>query len=58
MMEMFKNFWIDESGQGLAEYAILIALITLALIAVITPFRNAIMAVFNKVTGALVTVSA
>ena len=53
MMELFKSFWTDESGQGLAEYAVLIALITLALIAVIRPFRQAIIAVFDAVTGAL-----
>ena len=52
-MGMFESFWTDESGQGLAEYAVLIALITLALIAVITPFRNAIITVFNNVTAAL-----
>jgi len=55
MLEMLKSFWTDESGQGLAEYAVLIALITLALIALITPFRNAIGAVFTAVTGALTT---
>ncbi len=53
MLQMFKSFWTDESGQGLAEYAVLIALITLALIAVITPFREAIMEVFRRVTTAL-----
>jgi pilus assembly protein Flp/PilA len=55
MLEMLKSFWTDESGQGLAEYAVLIALITLALVIVITPFRNAIIAVFNDVTTALTT---
>lgn len=55
MMEMFKSFWADESGQGLAEYAVLIALITLALIAVIRPFRQAIIDVFTAVTSALET---
>lgn len=53
MKDLLKSFWTDESGQGLAEYAVLIALITLALIIVIRPFRNAIIAVFNAVTGAL-----
>ena len=55
MLQMFKTFWNDESGQGLAEYAVLIALITLALIAVIRPFRQAIINVFNAVTAALGT---
>ena len=55
MMEMFKSFWTDESGQGMAEYAVLIALITLALILLINPFREAIGNVFTAVTGALNT---
>jgi len=55
MLQMLKSFWTDESGQGLAEYAVLIALITLALIVAIRPFRNAIIAVFSKVTSALNT---
>ncbi len=53
MKELLKSFWNDESGQGLAEYAVLIALITLALVLVIKPFREAIKNVFNAVTGAL-----
>ena len=56
MLQVFKSFWSDESGQGLAEYAILIALITLALIVVIRPFRDSIIGVFNRVTAALITV--
>ena len=52
-MDLLKTFWTDDSGQGLAEYAVLIALITLALILVITPFRDAIINVFNRVTEAL-----
>ena len=37
----------------MAEYSVLIALITLALVSVITPFRDAIIKVFNDVTTAL-----
>jgi pilus assembly protein Flp/PilA len=50
---MLRSFWTDESGPGLAEYAVLIALITVALIAVITPFREAIIGVFTKVVAVL-----
>ena len=55
MMEKIKRFLKDEEGASMAEYAILISLITLALVALITPFRAAIGQVFTAVTGALTT---
>ena len=53
MTKLIKQFATDESGQGLAEYAVLIGLVTLALVAAITPFRDAIIGVFGRVTAAL-----
>lgn len=53
MRVVLQRFMKDESGQGLAEYAVLIGLVTLALVVVITPFRTAIINVFNAVTAAL-----
>jgi pilus assembly protein Flp/PilA len=55
MMELLKSFWTDESGQGLGEYALLIALIAVVLVTAITLFRNSIIAVFSKITGILTT---
>ena len=40
----------DESGQGLTEYALIIALVAVALVAILVLFRNAIGGVFD--TGA------
>jgi Flp pilus assembly pilin Flp len=49
-----KGFFTKkEEGASMAEYAVLIALITLALVAAITHFRQAIITVFNDVTTAL-----
>ena len=56
MLEMLRSFWNDESGQGLAEYAVLIALITLALIVIITLFGAQILRVFSLVTSRLTSV--
>ena len=42
----------DESGQGLTEYALIIALVAVALVAILVLFRNAIGGVFD--TGAQV----
>lgn len=55
MRVVMKKMWADESGQGLAEYAVLISLVTLALVALITPFRDAIGKVFAAVTVSLTT---
>jgi pilus assembly protein Flp/PilA len=47
MTKLFKNFWSDESGQGLTEYALIIALVAIGLIAILVLFRNSIGNVFN-----------
>ena len=52
-----KNFWhllwSDDSGQDLAEYALLIALIALVVILAFPPFASAITTVFTNVGNAL-----
>jgi Flp pilus assembly pilin Flp len=52
-----KNFWhllwSDDSGQDLAEYALLIALIALVVILAFPPFAQAITGVFTDVGNAL-----
>ena len=55
MRKFLQKFRRDEEGAAMAEYAVLIGLITLALVAFITPFRAAIEGVFTAVTGALNT---
>ena len=37
----------DESGQGLTEYALILALVAVALVAIVVLFRNAIGGVFD-----------
>lgn len=53
MKDMWNAFLQDESGQGLVEYVLIIALVAVGLIAVMTLFRNAIGGVFNNITGRL-----
>jgi Flp pilus assembly pilin Flp len=53
MREFFKSLWSDESGQGLAEYAVLITLIAIVLFSAIILFRNAIINVFSRITSIL-----
>ena len=42
MKDLLKSFWTDESGQGLTEYALIIALVAIGLIIVLVAFRNEI----------------
>jgi pilus assembly protein Flp/PilA len=53
MRELWNNFVQDESGQGLVEYVLIIALVAVGLIAVMIVFRDAIGGVFDNITGRL-----
>ena len=53
MMDLMKRFWSDESGQGLTEYALVLALISIGLIAVLIVFRDAIGRVFDRIVDVL-----
>ncbi len=53
MKAVLRNLWSDESGQGLTEYALLIALVSLGLITLLGLYRNAIGNVFKNATAVL-----
>lgn len=53
MKAVLRNLWSDESGQGLTEYALLIALVSLGLITLLGLYRNAIGNVFKNATTVL-----
>ena len=48
MKSLWQAFWSDESGQGLVEYALIIALVAVGLIAILLVLRNSIGNVFNN----------
>jgi Flp pilus assembly pilin Flp len=52
-VRLLEDLWYDESGQDTAEYALLLLLIALALIAAITGFRSAISNAFSRATEQL-----
>lgn len=52
-MESMKTFFNDESGQGLVEYALIIAFVSIVIIAVLVTFRGSIENVFNNISGEL-----
>ena len=53
MTTLWKAFWSDESGQDLAEYALLIALIALVVIGAVTLLGTSIQTVFTNIATAL-----
>ncbi len=53
MHELWSRFMADDSGQGLTEYALIIALVAVALIATLVLFRNSIGRVFTNATTKL-----
>ena len=53
MWHYVRGVWMDESGQDMAEYALLLALIALVLIVAINAFRDAIQARFQQATNEL-----
>jgi len=48
-----RRFVREEEGASLAEYALLLGVITVALITVITTFRESIANIFGRTTTAL-----
>jgi Flp pilus assembly pilin Flp len=53
MKDLWINLWNDESGQGLVEYVLIIALVAIGLIAVMLLFRNSIGDIFTTIKGKL-----
>ena len=47
-MEKMRNFFKDESGANMVEYALLVALIGVALITVLTALKGNIQTAFNN----------
>jgi Flp pilus assembly pilin Flp len=50
MRRTFASVWSDESGQGLTEYAVLLAMVSLGLIFLLTSYRNALGNLFKNAT--------
>ena len=53
MKALWQALWSDESGQGLVEYALIIALVAVGLIAILLILRNSIGDVFNNAAATL-----
>jgi len=53
MKALLKSFWKDESGQALAEYGLVLALVAVATIAVVVSFRAQLQALWTSITTGL-----
>jgi len=47
-MELMKRLFVEEEGQGMTEYVLIVALIALAAILAMRFFGNTVNNVFNK----------
>ena len=54
---MIRDFYSDESGQGMVEYGLLIALISIAAIIALKALGPAVSGMFDEATTALDEVS-
>lgn len=50
-MGAVKRLFVEESGQGLAEYGLILGLVAIAAIAALVLLGDQLKAVFDKITG-------
>jgi pilus assembly protein Flp/PilA len=53
MFALLGKFWSEDSGQGLTEYALILALVSVGLIAIMVVFRDAIGGIFQRIAQVL-----
>ena len=58
MMDMVRAFWNDDSGQGLAEYALLLGLIVVGVVVLIQGMGVSIKNIFGRANSELQSAAA
>lgn len=53
MREMVKRLFVEESGQGMTEYALILALVSIGAIGALIFMKDSIVAVFDNIKGEL-----
>jgi len=53
VLNLFKKFWSEESGQGMAEYGLILALIAVVVIGALTAIGTGVLNNFNDVANTL-----
>lgn len=54
LVKNFRNVWEDESGQGMVEYGLIIAVVAIVLITALTAFRGQLGSLFDGIRAKLV----
>jgi len=57
MKTFWKRFWRETEGQDLVEYALIVAVIALGLIAAVQSVASALKSLYTSIQEALATVS-
>ena len=57
MLHVLKAIWVDDSGQDLAEYGLLVALIAIVVIAALTALGQNINTLFTGVANVMAGVT-
>ncbi|MCL5046332.1 MAG: Flp family type IVb pilin [Actinobacteria bacterium] len=51
----FRSMWEDESGQGMVEYGLIIAVVAIVLIVALTNFKTELQNLFGRITTGVQT---
>ena len=51
MLSLFSRFWSEDSGQGLTEYALILALIFLAMVGAVGTFATTTIEMWSNVSN-------
>jgi Flp pilus assembly pilin Flp len=53
MIDMLQRVWSEQAGQDLAEYGMLLAMVSVAIVIAIAAFKDQISVVFSRATSVL-----
>ncbi len=53
MLTFLKNYFIEEDGQGLVEYGLIIALVALVVVAALTLIGGSLTTKLNDIAGSI-----
>jgi pilus assembly protein Flp/PilA len=53
MVQFFKALWSDDSGQGLTEYAVIVGLVSIALVLLLGLMSDELGRIFNAIVTEL-----
>ncbi|MDQ0256989.1 pilus assembly protein Flp/PilA [Evansella vedderi] len=53
MLNKFKELVIEEEGQGMTEYALVLGILAVGIVGILALFREEITAMYNEVLGEL-----